>query len=117
MGEGLANTIVMHTAAASDARMGGAELPAMSNYGSGNQGIAATIPVVEMAKFRKASAEVQARSLIMSHLLAIYIKSHYPPLSAFCGNSISGAAAAFAMTHISGGELSAMLLRSAKRIR
>ncbi|WP_263082061.1 L-serine ammonia-lyase, iron-sulfur-dependent, subunit alpha [Endozoicomonas sp. Mp262] len=103
LGEDLCNRIVMHTSAASDARMGGAPLPAMSNYGSGNQGIAATVPVVEMARFRQVSEDVQARALAMSHLMAIYIKSHYPPLSAFCGNSVTSAASAFAMTYLSGG--------------
>ena len=47
----LLNTISAFTSAASDARMGGASLPAMSNYGSGNQGITATLPVVKMAEF------------------------------------------------------------------
>ncbi len=103
LGEDLINRTVMHASAASDARMGGAVLPAMSNYGSGNQGIAATIPVVEMACFRDAGEEMQARALVMSHLMAIYIKSHYPPLSAFCGNSVTSAASAFAMTYLSGG--------------
>ena len=102
LGSGLSNRIVMNASAASDARMGGAVLPAMSNYGSGNQGIAATIPVFEMARFQEASEEQQARALVMSHLIAIYIKSHYPPLSAFCGNSVTSAAAAFAMAYLSG---------------
>ena len=83
----LVNNMAAYTAAASDARMGGATLPAMSNYGSGNQGITATIPVVKMAEFVKADDERLARALILSHLGAIYIKSHYPSLSAFCGNT------------------------------
>ncbi|AQS36478.1 hypothetical protein Sps_01310 [Shewanella psychrophila] len=98
-----ANSILMQTAAASDARMGGASLPAMSNYGSGNQGIAATLPVVITAKHYLASDELLARALIMSHLGAIYIKSYYPPLSAFCGNTVTSAAAAMAMVYLAGG--------------
>ena len=103
IGQDLLNSIVMFTAAASDARMGGATLPAMSNFGSGNQGIAATIPVVLTAKRYNADDEKLARALIMSHLGAIYIKSHYPPLSAFCGNTVTSAAAAMAMVYLSGG--------------
>lgn len=99
----LANKIMMHTAAASDARMGGAMLPAMTNYGSGNQGIAATVPVVITAKHFSVSDEKLARALIMSHLGAIYIKSHYPPLSAFCGNTVTSSAAAMAMVYLAGG--------------
>lgn len=103
IGEDVMNRIVMRTAAASDARMGGASLPAMSNFGSGNQGIAATIPVVVIAERFGASEEQLARALIMSHLGAIYIKSHYPPLSAFCGNTVTSAAAAMAMVYLAGG--------------
>lgn len=103
IGEDVMNRIVMRTAAASDARMGGASLPAMSNFGSGNQGIAATIPVVVIAERYGASEEQLARALIMSHLGAIYIKSHYPPLSAFCGNTVTSAAAAMAMVYLAGG--------------
>ncbi|MBV7317150.1 serine dehydratase subunit alpha family protein [Shewanella sp. NIFS-20-20] len=103
LSDDLLNRIVMQTAAASDARMGGATLPAMSNFGSGNQGIAATIPVVITAKRYQADDKQLARALIMSHLGAIYIKSHYPPLSAFCGNSVTSAAAAMAMVYLAGG--------------
>lgn len=103
IGEDVMNRIVMMTAAASDARMGGATLPAMSNFGSGNQGIAATIPVMVIAERSAASEEQLARALIMSHLGAIYIKSHYPPLSAFCGNTVTSAAASMAMVYLAGG--------------
>ncbi|MEZ6937689.1 serine dehydratase subunit alpha family protein [Aeromonas sp. S12(2024)] len=103
IGEDVMNRIVMMTAAASDARMGGATLPAMSNFGSGNQGIAATIPVMVIAERFAASVEQLARALIMSHLGAIYIKSHYPPLSAFCGNTVTSAAASMAMVYLAGG--------------
>ncbi|MGN5173411.1 L-cysteine desulfidase family protein [Aeromonas sp. 102P] len=103
IGEDVMNRIVMMTAAASDARMGGATLPAMSNFGSGNQGIAATIPVMVIAERFAASEELLARALIMSHLGAIYIKSHYPPLSAFCGNTVTSAAASMAMVYLAGG--------------
>ena len=45
------------SSAASDARMDGAMLPAMSNSGSGNQGIAATMPVVAVpVSFRRATS-------------------------------------------------------------
>ncbi|MCX0432302.1 L-serine ammonia-lyase, iron-sulfur-dependent, subunit alpha [Aeromonas veronii] len=103
IGEDVMNRVVMMTAAASDARMGGATLPAMSNFGSGNQGIAATIPVMVIAERFAASEEQLARALIMSHLGAIYIKSHYPPLSAFCGNTVTSAAASMAMVYLAGG--------------
>jgi len=103
IGDGLMAQVIMQTAAAADARMGGATLPAMSNFGSGNQGIAATIPVTVTAKHYKAPPEKLARALIMSHLSAVYIKSFYPVLSAFCGNTVTSAAASIAMVYLAGG--------------
>ncbi len=104
MSPSLSSNILMYTSAASDARMGGATLPAMSNYGSGNQGIAATIPVVQTAEFAGADDEKLARALILSHLGAVYIKSHYPPLCAFCGNTATSSAASMAMVYLQGGD-------------
>ncbi|WGE69106.1 L-serine ammonia-lyase, iron-sulfur-dependent, subunit alpha [Actinobacillus equuli subsp. haemolyticus] len=80
----LLNRIVIETTAASDARMGGANLPAMSNSGSGNQGITATMPVVVVARHLAVSEEQLIRALFLSHLMAIYIHSKLPKLSALC---------------------------------
>ena len=80
----LLSKIMIETTAASDARMGGATLPAMSNSGSGNQGIAATMPVVVVADYLKVSEEKLIRALFLSHLMAIYIHSKLPKLSALC---------------------------------
>ena len=62
--------------------MGGATLPAMSNSGSGNQGITATMPVVVVAEHFGADDERLARALMLSHLSAIYIHNQLPRLSA-----------------------------------
>ncbi|QNF24305.1 serine dehydratase subunit alpha family protein [Aeromonas hydrophila] len=86
------------SSAASDARMDGAMLPAMSNSGSGNQGIAATMPVVAAARFLQASDEQLTRALVMSHLVAIYIKTYQNKLSALC------AASTAAITWLLGGQ-------------
>ena len=80
----LLSKIMIETTAASDARMGGATLPAMSNSGSGNQGIAATMPIVVVADYLKVSEEKRIRALFLSHLMAIYIHSKLPKLSALC---------------------------------
>ncbi|WP_370427077.1 serine dehydratase subunit alpha family protein [Actinobacillus pleuropneumoniae] len=80
----LLNRIVIETTSASDARMGGANLPAMSNSGSGNQGITATMPVVVVARHVAAGEEQLIRALFLSHLMAIYIHSKLPKLSALC---------------------------------
>ncbi|MEE3664317.1 serine dehydratase subunit alpha family protein [Brenneria sp. g21c3] len=94
----LLSDIMIRTAAASDARMGGALLPAMSNSGSGNQGIAATMPVVVVAEYTDCGEEQLARALMLSHLTAIYIHSQLPRLSALCAATTAsmGAAAGIA---------------------
>ncbi|EKT54237.1 serine dehydratase subunit alpha family protein [Providencia sneebia] len=94
----LLSEIMIRTSAASDARMGGAILPAMSNSGSGNQGIAATMPVVVTADYLQASEEQLARALMLSHLMAIYIHNQLPALSALCAATTAamGAAAGIA---------------------
>ncbi len=82
----LQNQILIYTTAASDARMGGANLPAMTNSGSGNQGITATIPVVITAKYLNKEDKLN-RALFLSHLVAIYIHNKLPRLSALCAVS------------------------------
>ena len=85
----LQNKILIYTTAASDARMGGANLPAMSNSGSGNQGITATMPVVITAKHLK-KEHLLNRALFLSHLVAIYIHSKLPRLSSLCAVTTAG---------------------------
>lgn len=98
------NTIIMKTTAASDARMGGAPLPAMTNSGSGNQGIAATMPVVELAKALGTSKDDLTRALALSHMTAIYIHGFLPKLSALCAVSTAGMGAAAGMAWIMEGD-------------
>lgn len=93
----LGSDIVIRTSAASDARMGGATLPAMSNSGSGNQGIAATMPVVVVAEHVQADDERLARALMLSHLSAIYIHYQLPRLSALCAATTASMGAAAGM--------------------
>ncbi|MFU0909861.1 L-cysteine desulfidase family protein [Kluyvera intermedia] len=90
----LLSDIMIRTSAASDARMGGACLPAMSNSGSGNQGIAATMPVVVVAEHLGCSQEKMARGLILSHMTAIYIHHQLPMLSALCAATTASMGAA-----------------------
>ncbi|SFM14657.1 L-cysteine desulfidase family protein [Pelosinus propionicus] len=95
--DGLLTQILMRTTAASDARMGGAALPAMTNSGSGNQGIAATMPVVVVAEYVKANEESLIRALMLSHMMAIYIHDKLPKLSALCAVTTASMGAAAGM--------------------
>ena len=74
MGDSIFSRILSYTSAACDARMAGAMIPVMSNSGSGNQGIAATLPVVVYADETAADEEHTIRALVLSHLTVIYIK-------------------------------------------
>jgi len=92
------------TAAASDARMAGCKLPAMSNSGSGNQGICATVPVMAVAEKMKADKETLARALVISHLIAIYIKGYLGKLSALCGCVVASTGSSCGLVYLRGGE-------------
>lgn len=74
MGDSAYTHMLAMTAAACDARMDGAMIPVMSNSGSGNQGIAATLPVLSFAEDIECSEEQLIRALMLSHLMVIYIK-------------------------------------------
>ncbi|MDR8525019.1 MULTISPECIES: L-cysteine desulfidase family protein [Shewanella] len=102
---GLLTEVLTRTAGASDARMDGAMMPAMSNSGSGNQGIAATMPVVVSADFLKSSEEQTIRALMLSHLTAIYIKSYQNKLSALCGATTAAMGSAAGITYLLDGEI------------
>lgn len=92
------------TAAASDARMAGCVLAAMSNSGSGNQGITVTVPVIAYSLRYKCSDEELARALLLSHLIAIHIKGYLGKLSALCGCVIASTGAACGLVYLRGGD-------------
>ena len=91
------------TSAACDARMGGAMVPVMSNSGSGNQGITATMPVVSYAMDINASEETTVRALVLSNLTSIYIKQSLGRLSALCGCVVASTGAASGLVYLMGG--------------
>ncbi|MDE6561498.1 MAG: L-serine ammonia-lyase, iron-sulfur-dependent, subunit alpha [Muribaculaceae bacterium] len=91
------------TSAACDARMGGAMVPVMSNSGSGNQGITATMPVVSYAMDINASDEQMVRALVLSHLTSIYIKQSLGRLSALCGCVVASTGATSGLVYLMGG--------------
>lgn len=95
--------MISYTSAACDARMGGAQIPVMSNSGSGNQGITATNPVVSFAIDCNATEEQTIRALTLSHLTSIYIKQSLGRLSALCGCVVASTGASGAIVYLMGG--------------
>ena len=91
------------TAAASDARMAGCKLPAMSNSGSGNQGITVSMPVITYAIKYGVDDERLARALVLSNLVAIHIKGYLGKLSALCGCVIASTGSACGIVYLQGG--------------
>ena len=91
------------TAAASDARMAGSTLPAMSNSGSGNQGITASMPVIAYALKYNIDDERLARALILSNLVAIHIKYYLGKLSALCGCVVASTGSSCGIVYLQGG--------------
>ena len=103
MGNNTFTHILSYTSAACDARMAGVMIPVMSNSGSGNQGIAATLPVVVYAEDNHNSEEELTRALILSHLTAIYIKQSLGRLSALCGCVVAATGSSCGITYLMGG--------------
>ena len=91
------------TAAASDARMAGSTLPALSNSGSGNQGITVSMPIIAYALKYGIEDEPLARALILSNLIAIHIKSYLGKLSALCGCVVASTGSACGIVYLQGG--------------
>ena len=91
------------TAAASDARMAGCTLPAMSNSGSGNQGITVSMPIIAYALKYDIGDEPLARALILSNLVAIHIKGFLGKLSALCGCVVASTGSACGIVYLQGG--------------
>lgn len=87
-------------AAGSDARMGGCELPVVINSGSGNQGMCASLPVLEYAKELGSDQETLYRALIISNLSTLYQKKHIGRLSAYCGAVSAGAGAGAGIAYL-----------------
>lgn len=103
MGDTIYTRILSYTSGACDARMAGAMIPVMSNSGSGNQGITATLPVVVYAEENHKSHEALVRALTLSHLTVIYIKQSLGRLSALCGCVVAATGSCCGITYLMGG--------------
>lgn len=104
MGDSIFSHILSYTSGACDARMAGAMIPVMSNSGSGNQGISATLPVVIFAEENGNTEEELIRALMLSHLTVIYIKQNLGRLSALCGCVIAATGSSCGITLLMGGD-------------
>ena len=100
---GLAARIL--TAAASDARMDGVKLPAMSSAGSGNHGLTATLPIWAVKDYVECNRRTVLEAVGLSHIVTAHVKSHTGRLSAVCGCSIAaGAGTTAGITYLLGGD-------------
>ncbi|MCH4021712.1 MAG: L-serine ammonia-lyase, iron-sulfur-dependent, subunit alpha [Erysipelotrichaceae bacterium] len=101
------NVAAASSAAGSDARMSGCEMPVIINSGSGNQGLASSMPVVAYAKKCKCSEEKMYRALVLSNLTTIYQKNGIGTLSAYCGVVSAGVGAAAGISYLKVGTFDA----------
>lgn len=104
MGDSVFSHILSYTSGACDARMAGAMIPVMSNSGSGNQGISATLPVLVYAEENGKTEEELIRALMLSHLTVIYIKQSLGRLSALCGCVVAATGSSCGITLLMGGD-------------
>ena len=94
-----------YSAAASEARMEGCDMPVIITSGSGNQGIASSVPVIIYAREKGIPSERMYRALVFSALLTVFQKEYIGKLSAFCGAVSASCAAGAAITYMIGGTL------------
>jgi L-cysteine desulfidase len=102
-------------AAGSDARMSGCALPVVINSGSGNQGMTASLPVIECASSYGSSEGKLYRALVLSNLVAIHQKRKIGKLSAYCGAVSAAAGAGAGICYLRGGgydEISATIVNT-----
>ena len=103
LGDNTYTHLLTYTSAACDARMDGAPVTVMSNSGSGNQGITATLPVLSFAEDEGATEEQKTRALMLSSLMVIYIKQKLGRLSALCGCVVASTGSSSGITYLMGG--------------
>ena len=101
-GDDIRNRAASFAAAGSDARMSGCDLPVMTTSGSGNQGMAASLALIEYAEYFKKDREALIRALFFSHLSTVHIKTNVGRLSAYCGVICSAAAVSGALCFMEG---------------
>ena len=94
------------TSGASDARMSGAPLPAMSSAGSGNHGLTAILPIWAVKDYLEdIEPKTVLEAIALSHIVTAYVKAHTGRLSAICGCSVAaGAGATAGVTFLLGGD-------------
>lgn len=103
-GDSVENRLKAVAAAGSDARMNGCDLPVIINSGSGNQGMTASLPVIEYARVKQCSEEQLYRALLISNLMTLHQKTGIGRLSAYCGAVSAGAGAGAGIAYLDGGD-------------
>jgi Uncharacterized conserved protein len=105
MAHSVAADAVAATASGADARMAGANAPVVTNSGSGNQGITATVPILSAAKALGIGEDRMFRAVTLSNLMGIHIHSRFGLLSGLCGATIAGTAASCGLVYLQGGSV------------
>jgi len=103
-GDDQRNRCALMAAAGGDARMSGCPFPVMTTSGSGNQGMAASLPIIQYCRDKGLSEDELIRGLFFSHLSTIHIKTRIGRLSAFCGVICAAAAVSGALAFLMGGD-------------
>lgn len=107
-GDSVENRLKAVAAAGSDARMNGCDLPVIINSGSGNQGMTASLPVIEYAREKQCGRERLYRALLISNLMTLHQKTGIGRLSAYCGAVSAGAGAGAGIAYLDGGDLTVL---------
>lgn len=97
---------VRYACGAIEARVRGADAPAMAIAGSGSHGILCMLPIRAAAKVDGISHDRETRAILLSCLVTMYIKECSGRLSAVCGCVLAGGTgAAVGLTYLYGGDV------------
>lgn len=107
-GKGVHNRAKAAAAAGSDARMNGCSKPVVIVSGSGNQGMAASLPLITYAEYLNLPEEKLIRGLVVSDLVTIHLKTGIGRLSAYCGAVSAGCGAGAGICYLYGGNAAAV---------
>jgi L-cysteine desulfidase len=103
VGQNAMPRVVSYTCAATDVRMSGVPVPLSTNSGSGNQGIAVSLPILVFAEETQCTESKTMRALAIGNLVNIYIRQLLGKLSAHCSCVLAATGAACGITYLMGG--------------
>lgn len=105
LGDDLFTRVHMFVSKAVLARMEGINLPVLTSAGSGNQGIAVSVPIMAVGELVGVNPVAQSRALLLAHVINLFIKAFTGEVSSTCGAVSAGSGVAGGVCWLLGGDI------------